>query len=450
MRGRDQDDGMMIPARLIAEKRDGGRLEPAELAGLLDGYMDGTVGDEQMAAFLMAVYFNGLGTQELHTMVEVMLRSGAVLERCTPPDAPRVDKHSTGGVGDKVSIALAPLAAAMGLIVPMMSGRGLGHTGGTLDKLESIPGFRTRVSVRRFNRILESVGCAMIGQTAEIAPLDRRLYALRDVTATVASLPLITASIMSKKLAESLDGLVLDVKVGRGAFLPGRSQAGALAKAMVDVGHARGIATTAVISAMDRPLGNTVGNALEVVEAVSCLAGQGPADLAELVTLLAAEMSVAGGLDNSLDQGRRRAVAALASGGALERFQKLVEAQGGRLEVGSDGATRGLPRAPRTRVVTAARPGWITGIDPVALGYGLIQIGGGRTLRDQDIDPRVGFELSVRVGDPISAGDPLGVVHGADDDGLRLGERALGRAVTVGDESASDPLPLVVERITAD
>ncbi len=437
----------MIPQRLIARKRDGGELSARDLRRLLEGYLEGQVGDDQMAAFLMAVFFNGLGARELDVMVDVMLRSGAVLPRGPRADGPRVDKHSTGGVGDKVSIALAPLAAEAGLVVPMMSGRGLGHTGGTLDKLESIPGFETRMSVERFDRVLAQVGCAMIGQTPEIAPLDRRLYALRDVTATVPSLPLITASIMSKKLAESLDGLVLDVKVGRGAFLSGVDRARALARAMVGVGRARGLEVVAVLSAMDRPLGRAVGGALEVREAEACLAGEGPADLADLVVRLAAEMVALGGLEDDADRATAQVRAALEGGGALERLHRLVRAQGGPAATGPGGLAAGLPTAPRTLVVTAERDGRVAGIDPVVLGYALIEMGGGRTRQDQEVDPRVGFELAAQVGDRVARGDPVGVVHAADEDGLRAGERALGRAVAVGEADA--PLPLIVDRIAA-
>lgn len=436
----------MIPQQLIARKRDGQALSRRELEGLMRGYLRGGVGEDQMAAFLMAVYFNGLDDAELEALVEVMLRSGDVLDRGAAP-GPRVDKHSTGGVGDKVSIVLAPLAAELGMIVPMMSGRSLGHTGGTLDKLESIPGFRTRISLGRFNRILESVGCAMIGQTDEIAPLDRRLYALRDVTATVPSLPLITASIMSKKLAESLDGLVLDVKVGRGAFLSRIEDARRLARTMVGVGRARGLAVTAVLSAMDRPLGLSVGNALEVREALACLAGGGPPDLRCLVTELAGEMALAAGLVLTLDEGRERAAGVLDTGDALERFRRLVRAQGGALRFPRE--DYGLPVAPMTRVVAANRDGVLARIDPHALGYGLIPMGGGRTRQDQDVDPRVGFELRAQVGDCVSRGDPLAVVHGASRDDLMVGARVLEEAVTVADEVATDPLPTILERVVS-
>lgn len=435
----------VIPQRVIARKRDGHTLSAHELEGFLKDYLDGRVGDEQMAAFLMAVYFRGLGDGELDVLVDVMLHSGEVLERGRA-GAPRVDKHSTGGVGDKTSLVLAPLAAELGLVVPMMSGRGLGHTGGTLDKLESIPGFKTGIPLTRFDRILRDVGCAMIGQTEETAPLDRRLYALRDVTGTVPSLPLIAASIMSKKLAESLDGLVLDVKVGEGAFLSRIEDARALARAMVGVGAARGLSVTAVLTAMDRPLGRTIGNALEVREAVDCLAGGGPDDLREVVTELAAEMALAGGVVPDLAAGRRRAGEALAGGGPLERFERLVAAQGGSLALSEPGY--GLPGAPVTRVVAANRTGVVAAVDPHALGYGVIPMGGGRTRQDQDIDPRVGFEMPVGVGDLVSRGDPLAVVHGSSRDDLFIGARVVHEAVTVADVPEAT-LPLVLERITA-
>ncbi len=437
----------VIPQQVIAHKRDGNALTPGEMRGLLNAYLEGAVGDDQMAAFLMAVYFNGLGVEELNVMVEVMLHSGGVLDRGVT-EGPRVDKHSTGGVGDKVSIVLAPLAAEVGMIVPMMSGRSLGHTGGTLDKLESIPGLRTRIPVDRFNKVLASVGCAMIGQTDEIAPLDRRLYALRDVTATVPSLPLITASIMSKKLAEGLDGLVLDVKVGQGAFLTRIEESRELARAMVDVGTARGLAVTAVLSAMDRPLGRTVGNALEVREAVECLSGGGPGDLRELSVELVAEMGLSGRVFDSLDEGRRRAAQALDGGGALDRFLRMVAAQGGSVDLSR--TDFGLPRAPLTRAVAASREGIVSWINPRALGYGVIPMGGGRTRQDQDVDPRVGFELEVRTGDAVSPGDVLAVIHGADVDDLAIGTRVVADAVIVADAVESDPLPLILERVTAD
>lgn len=443
----------MIPQELIARKRDGGTLSPQELGGFLQAYVDGSVGEDHMAAFLMAVYFQGLSADELDALVEAMIGSGRVLQRGAGTGAarsrpPRVDKHSTGGVGDKVSLALAPLAAEMGMVVPMMSGRGLGHTGGTLDKLEAVPGFRTRISLEEFDRILARTGCAMIGQTDEIAPLDRRLYALRDVTATVPSLPLITASIMSKKLAEGLDALVLDVKVGQGAFLPEIDQARELARAMVRAGAVRGLTVTAVLTAMDQPLGRAVGHALEVTEAVACLSGGGPTDFRALVVELAAEMAVAGGVAAGLDEGRAAATAALDGGGALERFARLVAAQGGDAGFLDKGGA--LAEAPCRTVVEAERDGFVAEIEPKALGYGLVAMGGGRTRQDQEIDHRVGFELEARAGDPVARGQPLAVVHGADPAGMSAGVQAVKKAFRLADSSVAGPLPLLLERVTAD
>lgn len=443
----------MVPQELIARKRDGGTLARRELEGFLQAYVDGAVGDDQMAAFLMAVYFRGLSADELDALIEAMIRSGRVLQRgdgagAAHSGAPRVDKHSTGGVGDKVSLALAPLAAEMGMVVPMMSGRGLGHTGGTLDKLEAVPGFRTRIPLEEFDRILAEVGCAMIGQTDEIAPLDRRLYALRDVTATVPSLPLITASIMSKKLAEGLDALVLDVKVGAGAFLPEIDQARELARAMVRAGTARGLAVTAVLTAMDQPLGRAVGHALEATEAAACLSGAGPADLRALVVELAAEMAVAGKVAPALDEGRDRAKTLLDGGEALERFRRLVAAQGGDVGfLGKDGA---LAEAPCRTVVEAEREGFVAEIEPKALGYGLVAMGGGRTRQDQEIDHRVGFELEAGAGDPVARRQPLATVHGADPDGLSAGVQAVKKAFRLSESPVAGPLPLLLERVTED
>lgn len=435
----------MIPQQIIARKRDGEVLAPAEIEAFLTAYLECGVGEDQMAAFLMAVYFNGLADDELNAMVDVMIHSGEVIERGEGWPGPRVDKHSTGGVGDKVSLVLAPLAAEMGMVVPMMSGRGLGHTGGTLDKLESIPGFRTRLALDEFDRVLREVGCAMIGQTDEIAPLDRRLYALRDVTATVPSLPLITASIMSKKLVEGLDGLVLDVKVGRGAFLSRIQDARALARAMAGVGAARALAVTAVLSAMDRPLGRAAGNALEVLEAIACLSGGGPPDFRELCVELAAEMALAGGLVDGIEEGRGRARTALAGGGPMERFLRLVSAQGGRLDPSR--SDFGLPVAPVREEVAAERTGVVAGIDPLALGYGVVALGGGRTRQDQEIDPGVGFEIEVGVGQRVTRGTPLAVVHAATTDGLAAGVRAVGKAIRLDADSAPESLPLVIDRI---
>jgi pyrimidine-nucleoside phosphorylase len=432
------------PVRVLERKRDGLPLEPAELRAFLGGYLAGEVPDYQMSAFLMAVVLQGLTEEETDVLVDTMLGSGATLD-LSALDRPRVDKHSTGGVGDKVSLALAPLAAELGVFVPMMSGRGLGHTTGTLDKLEAIPGFRVDLELTHFMDVLERVGCAMTGQTREIAPLDRRLYALRDVTGTVPSLPLIAASIMSKKLAEGLDGLVLDVKVGEGAFLADLERARALAGSMVRIGRARGLGTVALLTAMDRPLGRAVGNGLETAEAIGCLGGEGPDDLRELVVRLAVEMVLQGSPGSDPGEVRRRAEQGLASGAALDRFRRLVVAQGGDPAV-LDAPER-LHTAPEVVEVAAGRAGIVHRVRPRVLGEAVVGLGGGRVRVDDAIDPGVGFEVLVRPGDEVEASTPIGRVHARDADGLDLGRRALLESVVIEEGEAPASLPLVMERV---
>lgn len=447
----------MIPTDVIRRKRDGLTVPTDDLEAFFEAYLGEDVPDYQMSAFLMAVYFRGLDDAETDVLVRVMLGSGATLDLGHLP-GPRVDKHSTGGVGDKVSLALAPLAAAVGLYVPMMSGRGLGHTGGTLDKLEAIPGFRTDLELERFTRIVEEVGCGMIGQTGEIAPLDRRLYALRDVTATVPAIPLIAASIMSKKLAEDLDGLLLDVKVGDGAFIAEEERALTLARRMVAIGAERSLPVRALLTAMDRPLGVMVGNALETAEAIECLRGAGPADLRALVIAEVAEMVVLGEGRRGADRGDAgtpaepdaavvaRVTEALDSGAAFERFVRLVEIQGGDARVVDD--TSLLPQAPERAVVRAGRAGVVARVAPRALGEGVGRLGGGRQRVDQAIDPSVGFELRVRPGDQVAAGDPLGVVHAGSPGDAEAGVAVLTSAVEITDVGTPVPLrPLVSHRL---
>jgi pyrimidine-nucleoside phosphorylase len=434
----------MIPSRVIEGKRDGASIDAAELEAFLQGYLHDRIPDYQMAAFLMAVFFRGLDAGEADVFVRCMLDSGSVLDLDHLP-GPRVDKHSTGGVGDKVSLALAPLAAELGLYVPMMSGRGLGHTSGTLDKLEAFPGFRTQLDLADFRRVLEEVGCAMIGQTAEIAPLDRRLYALRDVTATVPVIPLIAASIMSKKLAEGLDGLVLDVKVGSGAFIPEEDRALLLAETMVGIGAARGLPTVALLTGMDRPLGRAVGNALETAEAVACLRGEGPSDLEELVLVEVSEMVTAGFKDMDRTEARERADRALRSGRALERLERMVSAQGGDASIIHE-PSRFLT-APERETVLADRPGTVLSIDPRPLGMAVVDLGGGRRRMDDTLHLGVGFQLAVAPGDQVGVGDPLGTVHALDADGLTLGGAVLRSSVSLG-EGAPSIRPLVSHRVS--
>jgi pyrimidine-nucleoside phosphorylase len=431
------------PIPVIEAVRDGRGLEEGSLEAFLSGYLHGDVEEYQMAAFLMAVVLRGLDPGELASMVQVMLHSGAVLDFSHLPAA-RVDKHSTGGVGDKVSLVLAPLVAEAGVYVPMMSGRGLGHTGGTLDKLESIPGFRTDLDLAEFRDLVEEEGFAMIGQTAEIAPLDRRLYDLRSVTGTVPSIPLIAASIMSKKLAEGLTGLVLDVKAGAGAFLPQEERALELARTLVGIGTEHGVETVALVTAMDRPLGAAVGNAVEVREALACLRGEGPADLRAVVLALAGEMMDVAGTVGDRDEGGRRAAELLDSGRPLERFRRVIRRQGGDPEVVDDPDR--LPTAPVLREVKAGRAGRVHAIDPLALGRGVVSLGGGRTRLGQDIDHRVGFELAVGVGDDAAEGQLLGRVHAATAESAEKGAAALLKAVRMGEEagSAADDGPRVL------
>lgn len=436
----------MIPARLIERKRDGEALAPEEIQAFFRSYLDGGVADYQMSAFLMAVFFAGLAAPELDALVRVMLESGATLDR-SGLDRPMVDKHSTGGVGDKVSLPLAPLAAELGLAVPMMAGRGLGHTGGTLDKLESIPGFRTDLPLDRFRAILRDVGCAVTGQTAEIAPLDRRLYDLRSATATTQSLPLIASSIMSKKLAEGLDALVLDVKVGDGAFLPEEGRALELARTMVGIGSARGVETVALLTAMDRPLGRAVGNALEVRESLDCLAGGGPADLRALTIELAAEMAVRGGAASDRAAARTEAARALDDGRARERFARMVRQQGGDARVVEKPEL--LPRASIVRECRAGRSGVVEALAPRTLGWAVVELGGGRRSVGDRIDPGVGFVLRIAPGDRVAEGDVIGEVHAATEDGARRGAETFAGAVTIGGR-APRPRPLVSHRVTRD
>ena len=437
----------MIPSRVIEKKRDGHELDAEDLEAFLRAYLRDELSHYQMSAFLMAVLFQGLSPGELDCLVDVMLHSGEVLDLDHLP-GPKLDKHSTGGVGDKVSLILAPLAAELGLLVPMMSGRGLGHSGGTLDKLEAVPGFRTDVSLAEFADILQTVGCAMIGQTAEIAPLDKRLYELRSVTGTVPAIPLISASIMSKKLAEGLDGLVLDVKAGSGAFLPDLEDTLELARTMVDIGESRGTPTVALVTAMDRPLGGAIGNALEVGEAVECLRGEGPSELRDVVVALTGEMLVLGGVASDVDEAVGRCREAMASGAALERFGRLVTAHGGDAAI-IDHPDR-LPRAPVRVEVRAERGGVVQEVSPRPLGHAVVEMGGGRRALGDAIDPRVGFVVSTRPGDQLAIGGLLGEVHAADAASAEMAVQVLRASVRIGPEADPPALPLISHRVTRD
>lgn len=433
----------MTPAQIVRRKRDGQELAPEEIRDFFGAYVRGDVEEYQMSAFLMAVFFRGLSSAELAALVDVMIDSGAVADLSSVPGI-KVDKHSTGGVGDKVSIVLAPLVAALGVPVPMMSGRGLGHTGGTLDKLETIPGFRTDLSLAEYRAQLERIGCVLIGQTSEIAPLDRRLYALRDVTGTVESVPLIASSIMSKKIAAGIDALVLDVKLGNGAFLPGRGRAAELARTMIGIGAAHGKRVVAVLTAMDRPLGHAVGNALELEECVLALRGGGPADLRELTLVLAAEMLVLAGRAASTQRARADAAAALDDGRALAKLRAVIEAQGGNSAVLDDPAI--LPQAPVRRVVTAEHTGTVLQMDVRAIGEAAVALGAGRRVLNSAIDPGAGFHITIKPGDVVAAGEPVGTVYGATAAGTETASRALLSAIVIG-EGQVDALPLIAARL---
>jgi len=433
----------MRPYDLIRKKRDGGVLQPAELEFLVRGATDGSVADEQLAAFLMAVFFRGLDpVRELPAWLEAMLRSGQVLDLSRIPGR-KVDKHSTGGVGDKISLPLAPLAAVCGVRVPMVSGRGLGHTGGTLDKLESIPGFRVDLPIERFVELVESLGLCLIGQTAEIAPADRKLYALRDATATVESVPLIASSILSKKLAEGIDALVLDVKVGRGAFMKSLPDARLLARTLIDLCRGMGRRCTALLTAMDAPLGFAVGNAVEVAESIEVLRGRGPDDVRELTLQLGVEMLLVGEAAPDVPTARQRLTDALADGSALRRFAQIVEAQGGDPGVVED--PRRLPRPAAVREVRLDRGGVLAALDAEQVGLAAVELGAGRARKEDRVDPAAGVLLRKRRGDEVRAGEVLAELHAADAARLDAGEARLRAAVALSDEPPVAQ-PLVLER----
>jgi len=396
------------PYDLIKAKRDGKPLSAEGVRDFIRGYTAGSVRDYQMAAMCMAIYFRGLSSEELGAWTRAMLESGEVLDLSDIPGA-KVDKHSTGGVGDKVSLCLAPMVAACGVKVPMISGRGLGHTGGTLDKLESIPGFRADLSVSEYRRIVREVGACLIGQTATLSPADKKLYALRDVTATVESIPLIASSIMSKKLAEGIDALVLDVKVGGGAFMKTSEQARVLARAMIDIGAMMGRKVIALLTDMNQPLGHTVGNALEVAEAIEVLLGNAAADLTEVTMALGAEMLVVGG--KAKDEGEARAMLrrSIESGAALSKMREIVRWQGGDPLVLEDVSR--LPHARNTCVLPSPSAGFVSGIDAEAIGVAAMLLGAGRETADGQIDPAVGIVLWRKVGDAVAPGESLAEIH---------------------------------------
>lgn len=433
---------------LIRKKRDGGGLTVDEIRFLVGGIATGAVPDYQWAAFLMAVVWRGMEPGETAALVEAMLHSGTVLDLGDIP-GPKVDKHSTGGVGDKTSLILAPIVAACGVTVPMVSGRGLGHTGGTLDKLESIPGFRVDIDLAAYRRIARECGLVLAGQTADIAPADRVLYALRDATATVESIPLITASILSKKLAEGIDALVLDVKCGDGAFMKSEADARALAASMTTIGRTLGKPVQALLTRMDEPLGCTVGNALEVKESIACLRGEGPDDLMEVTLELAAEMLVIGRVASDLTAARDRCRRAIADGSALERLRLVVAAQGGDPRV-CDDPDGVLPRARAVTPFRAGRTGFITRIAAWPVGQASMLLGAGRETVASRIDPAAGIVLRRSTGDAVAVGDVIADLH---HDPARAASvpaalELLGAACEIGPQVLARPR-LVIDRIAS-
>ena len=436
----------MLASEIIRRKRDGVALERAHIDAFVRGLVDDSWSDAQVAAMAMACFFRGMSTAETRALTEAMTRSGTVLQWGSAFPGPVLDKHSTGGVGDKVSLVLAPLVAACGGVVPMISGRGLGHTGGTLDKLEAIPGYRTNVTPRELEKVLRQAGCAIVGATGEIAPADRRLYAIRDLTSTIDSIPLICASILSKKLAEGLDAMVLDVKVGNGAFATDVAFAREIATALTDVATSAGVRTAAWLTDMDQVLGRTCGNSVEVMEAVRILAGtERDARLLQVIRTLAAELLVLGGIDETVEAAETRLDAALAQGHALEHFSRMVAALGGPSDF-VERAANHLPSAPVSRPLEAASSGFVTRVATRELGIACIELGGGRHKADDRIDPRVGFTAVAAPGDRVDRGDPLAVVHAASAADAQCVVALLAQAFEISEEPP-DPRPVLVERV---
>ena len=428
---------------IIARKRDGAALSQEEIRAFVAGATDGSWLDYQSTALLMAIVLRGMTTEETACLTDAMVHSGIRVDLSDIP-GPKVDKHSTGGVGDKTSLILAPLAAACGLKVPMMSGRGLGHTGGTLDKLEAIPGFRVNLTLDEMRDALVRVGCAMIGQTSQIAPADKTLYALRDVSATVESIPLISASIMSKKIAEGIDALVLDVKTGSGAFMKTEDDSRRLAESLVSIGNASGVRTEAIITAMDMPLGRAVGNALEVIECLDVLKGRGPADLLEVSVELTVRMLMVGGVSSDRVDADRRVRAAIGSGAGLERFRQIIENQGGDPKVVDDYGR--LPSAPDRHVVTAQRGGVLARLDAERVGRASVALGAGRDRAADGVDPAVGIMVLAAPGARVSAGDPVLELHYRDRSRLDAALPLAQAAITIGD-AAPAARPLILSEV---
>jgi pyrimidine-nucleoside phosphorylase len=421
---------------IIAKKRDGHELTRDEINFIIRGYTSGDVADYQMAALVMAIYLRGMTNEETIALTDAMLHSGEVVD-FSDLGRSRVDKHSTGGVGDKTSLVIAPVVAAAGVLVPMISGRGLGHSGGTLDKLESIPGFRTDLSLSEFRATLVEVGAALIGQTAEIAPADKKLYALRDVTATVACRPLMAASIMSKKMAEGASGLVLDVKTGSGAFLKNEEDARELAKLMISIARGMNKECIVLITDMNQPLGRAVGNSLELIEAFETLKGQGPDDFNTLCRELSAEMLVMGGAATDTERGRERYDELIASGAAAEKMRAIIRAQEGDPQVLDD--YRLLPSAQNTQEVVATQDGYVQAIDTEAIGHASMLLGAGRMRLDTAIDLGVGLIVHAKIGDKVERESPLATIHFNDDARAEEAATDIRNSYTIGGEQVAPP-----------
>jgi pyrimidine-nucleoside phosphorylase len=419
-----------FPKDVIARKRDGAELDRGELEAFARGAADGSWEDYQLSAMLMALFLRGMTPRETAFLTEAMMRSGIVAD-LSSIRIPKVDKHSTGGVGDKVSLHLAPMAAACGVAVPMISGRGLGHTGGTLDKLESIPGFRVGLSLAEFSAQVGRIGLAMIGQTAEFAPADRKLYALRDVTGTIESIPLICASILSKKVASGADFLVFDVKYGRGAFMRDKARARELAVALTSASAAMGKPARAVMTAMDEPLGRTVGNALELAESIECLRGGGPADVMEVTYALGEQMLLISGVEKDAAAARGRLALSLSRGSALAKFREMVVAQGGDPRVVDEPAR--LPKAGLVRPLPSARAGFVRDVDARGVALAALRLGAGRVRAEEAVDPSVGVSHLAKSGEPVGAGGPLCMIHANSEVTLREAAEILQGAIVVGD-----------------
>lgn len=433
----------MTANELIRKKRDGATLSPDELQFIIDGFVEGTIPEYQMSAFLMATFFRGMSAEETSAFTRLMLHSGEVIDLSNIPGV-KVDKHSTGGVGDKISLPLAPIVAACGVPVPMISGRGLGHTGGTLDKLESIPGFNTSLSISEYKKVIAEVGVVMIGQTKEIAPADKKMYALRDVTATVECIPLIAGSIMSKKLAEGIDALVLDVKAGRGAFMPTYERAVELATALVGIGNSFGKETVGFITDMNQPLGYMIGNWLEVVESVECLRGKNVPDIMEVTYVLGGAMVMMGKKASSIKEGIERCKEVVKNGKAYEKFLQLVKRQGG--DASFIEHLEKYPHSKYSHEITASHSGFITAIDSLELGFTGMMLGAGRTKVDDVIDPKAGIVLAKKVGDAVSAGDAIATLFTDNKNVLEAAGLRISNAFSIGSVKPK-PSPLVISQV---